>query len=230
MTFSILARCAESGLIGMAVSSSSPAVAARCAHARAGVGAVASQNITDPSLGPRGLDLMASGASAQEALQRLIEAPFAEYRQLGLIDRQGRTAVHSGALSLGIHASAQGRNVICAGNLLANEGVPAAMVAAFETCDGHLGARLLQGRPFGRGGRGAGAFGRSFAGAGPKLALGRPASRLVRGGSNRKALRPLATLPAADGGLRPARLGSAPRAQLRRSRRPVSDPATVPSA
>lgn len=144
MTFSILARCAESGLIGMAVSSSSPAVAARCAHARAGVGAVASQNITDPSLGPRGLDLMASGASAQEALQRLIEAPFAEYRQLGLIDRQGRTAVYSGALSLGIHASAQGRNVICAGNLLANEGVPAAMVAAFETCDGHLGARLLQ--------------------------------------------------------------------------------------
>ncbi|PKP74850.1 MAG: DUF1028 domain-containing protein, partial [Alphaproteobacteria bacterium HGW-Alphaproteobacteria-6] len=58
MTFSLVARCAETGMFGVAISSSSPAVAARCAHARAGVGAVASQNVTDPRLGPRILDLM----------------------------------------------------------------------------------------------------------------------------------------------------------------------------
>ncbi|MGB3388677.1 MAG: DUF1028 domain-containing protein, partial [Pseudaminobacter sp.] len=63
MTFSISARCAATGMFGIAVSSSSPCVAARCAHARAGVGVVATQNITDPTLGPRGLDLMASGLS-----------------------------------------------------------------------------------------------------------------------------------------------------------------------
>ncbi|HSF95655.1 MAG TPA: DUF1028 domain-containing protein, partial [Thermohalobaculum sp.] len=68
MTFSIAARCSETGMFGIAVSSSSPAVAARCAHARAGVGAVASQNITDPALGTRALDLMALGARAPEAI------------------------------------------------------------------------------------------------------------------------------------------------------------------
>ncbi|MEF9601421.1 DUF1028 domain-containing protein, partial [Paracoccus sp. PXZ] len=64
MTFSISARCPETGMFGIAVSSSSPCVAARCAHARAGVGVVATQNVTDPSLGPKGLDLMAQGLSA----------------------------------------------------------------------------------------------------------------------------------------------------------------------
>ena len=68
MTFSIVARCAETGMFGVAVASSSPAAAARCAYARAGVGAAASQNVTDPRLGPRALDLMALGATAPEAV------------------------------------------------------------------------------------------------------------------------------------------------------------------
>lgn len=59
MTLSISARCRRTGMFGIAVSSSSPCVAARCAHARAGVGVVATQNITDPTLGPKGLDIMA---------------------------------------------------------------------------------------------------------------------------------------------------------------------------
>jgi uncharacterized Ntn-hydrolase superfamily protein len=61
MTFSLVARCARTGMFGVAIASSSPAVAARCAHARAGVGAVASQNVTDPALGPLALDLMQGG-------------------------------------------------------------------------------------------------------------------------------------------------------------------------
>ena len=145
MTFSLLGRCAGTGAFGMVVSSSSTAVAARCAFARAGVGAVASQNITDPRLGPAGLDLLAAEIGAQAALDRLIAtAPDVAYRQLALINRNGDTAAYSGAKTLGIHATAQGRDCVAAGNLLANDGVPAAMVAAFEGSTGQaLGDRLV---------------------------------------------------------------------------------------
>ncbi len=133
MTFSITARCPETGMSGVAVTSSSMAVAARCAFARAGVGAVASQNITDPRLGPRGLDLMAGGATAPEALDTLLgEHAQREYRQLALVDGAGGTAHHSGAHTLGTHAVAVGEGAIAAGNLLANREVPAAMIAAFQ--------------------------------------------------------------------------------------------------
>lgn len=145
MTFSLLGRCAATGAFGMVVSSSSIAVAARCAFARAGVGAVATQNITDPRLGPKGLALMAGGLRADEALVRLVdEAPHAEYRQLALIDRAGGTAAASGARTLGIHAAGRGADCVAAGNLLATPGIPAAMVAAFEASLGQpLGDRLL---------------------------------------------------------------------------------------
>jgi uncharacterized Ntn-hydrolase superfamily protein len=145
MTFSIAARCASTGMFGVAVSSSSPAVAARCAHARAGVGAVASQNITDPSLGRKALDLMALGANAAETIaivQR--SAPHMNYRQLLVVDATGGAAIHSGANALGIWAEAKADNVACGGNLLANPGVPAAMVANFLASSGHLGDRLIQ--------------------------------------------------------------------------------------
>lgn len=145
MTFSISARCPETGMFGIAVSSSSPCVAARCAHARAGVGAVATQNITDPRLGPKGLDLMASGLSAQEALEALKkDAPHLEYRQLALVDGAGRTASFSGAKTLGTNRVATAPGVIAAGNLLSDPGVPAAMVSAFAACAGQpLGDRLI---------------------------------------------------------------------------------------
>lgn len=145
MTFSISARCPETGMFGVAVSSSSPAVAARCAHARAFVGAVATQNITDPRLGPKGLDLMASGLSAHDALEALKRgAPHLEYRQLALVDAEGRTASFSGARTLGTHRLADGSGVVAAGNLLANPGVPETMVAAFTAAAGQsLGDRLL---------------------------------------------------------------------------------------
>lgn len=133
MTFSLAARCARTGRFAVAVASSSPAVAARCAFARAEVGAVTTQNITDPRLGPRALDLMALGADAEQACGVLRQtAPHAEYRQFTLVDRHGSTACFSGKRVLGVHAEAQGRNVVSAGNLLANNDVPRAIVAAFE--------------------------------------------------------------------------------------------------
>ena len=75
MTFSIAARDAATDQFGIAVSSSSPAVAARCAHLRPGVGAVCSQNVTDPRLGAAVLDRMERGAAAADALARVVAAP-----------------------------------------------------------------------------------------------------------------------------------------------------------
>ncbi len=144
MTFSIVARCAETGMFGVAVASSSPAVAARCAYARAGVGAVASQNVTDPRLGPRALDLMALGATAPEAVAVIARtAPHAEHRQVLAIDAAGRTAIHSGRRSLGVHAEARRDDAAAAGNLLADAGVPAAILDAFERTRGPLGDRIV---------------------------------------------------------------------------------------
>lgn len=144
MTFSIAARCARTGRFGVAISSSSPAVAARCAHVRAGVGAVCSQNVTDPRLGPAALDLMALGASASGAVEALAGSrPYMAFRQVTAVDRQGRVAVFSGDKALGTVAVAEGRDCVAAGNLLATDRVPAAMVAAFEATDGDLGDRLI---------------------------------------------------------------------------------------
>lgn len=144
MTFSLVARCAQTGMFGTAIASSSPAVAARCSYTRAGVGAVSSQNITDPTLGPFALDLMQGGMSAAEAIAGVRDqGRFIEYRQVLAIDAQGRTAIHSGPNSLGIWTQAAGQDVISAGNLLANDGVPQAIVDGFVNATGHLGDRLV---------------------------------------------------------------------------------------
>lgn len=144
MTFSLVARCAETGMFGVAIASSSPAVAARCAYTRAGVGAVASQNITDPILGPFALDLMQGGMTAPQAVAGLRDqGRFIEYRQVLAIDRHGNTAIHSGPNSLGIWTDAAGKDVLSAGNLLANDGVPQAIVDGFVSASGHLGDRLI---------------------------------------------------------------------------------------
>ena len=144
MTFSLVARCAETGMFGVAISSSSPAVAARCSYARAGVGAVASQNVTDPTLGPIALDLMEQGMSAEAAIAQVRKrGKFIEYRQVLAVDSSGRTAIHSGPNSLGIWTQAQSENVASGGNMLANDGVPRAIVDGFLGSSGHLGDRLI---------------------------------------------------------------------------------------
>ena len=144
MTFSLVARCEATGMFGVAISSSSPAVAARCSYARAGVGAAASQNVTDPTLGPLALDLMESGLTATEAVEEVASrGRFIEYRQVLTVDRAGNTAIHSGPSSLGIWTQAKGRNVASGGNLLANGSVPQAIVDGFIASKGHIGDRLI---------------------------------------------------------------------------------------
>jgi uncharacterized Ntn-hydrolase superfamily protein len=128
----------------VAISSSSAAVAARCSFAQAGVGAVVSQNVTDPSLGPRVLDMIARGASASEAIVIVMRtAAYSEYRQVLAVDPAGLSAIHSGSKALGIWAEARGIDVACGGNLLANDRVPQVMVDSFLAGEGHLGDRLI---------------------------------------------------------------------------------------
>lgn len=144
MTFSLVARCADTGMFGIAISSSSPAVAARCSYARAGVGAVASQNITDPTLGPLALDLMQGGMTASEAIAEVQNrGKFIEYRQVLAVDKAGQSAIHSGPNSLGIWTQASGQNVASGGNLLANDNVPRAIIDGYQTAKGHIGDRLI---------------------------------------------------------------------------------------
>ncbi len=144
MTFSLVARCAKTGMFGIAISSSSPAVAARCSFARAKVGAVASQNITDPTLGPLTLDLMQKGLSSEQAIQNIQSiGKFIEYRQVLAIDTTGLTSIHSGPNSLGIWTQAEGKDVAAGGNLLSNESIPQSIVDAFISSDGHIGDRLI---------------------------------------------------------------------------------------
>jgi uncharacterized Ntn-hydrolase superfamily protein len=145
MTLSIAGRCARTGQLGVAITSSSPAVAARCAWARAGTGAACTQNITDPRLGTLLLDRLAEGASARAAMVAVTSSePLIAYRQLTAIDAAGRTAAWSGEGTLGTYATAEGPDCVAAGNLLANSDVPLEMVGAFaERPDEELGSRLV---------------------------------------------------------------------------------------
>jgi uncharacterized Ntn-hydrolase superfamily protein len=132
VTFSIVGRCARTGAFGVAISSSSPAVAARCAHVRPGTGAAASQNVTDPRLGPALLDRLAAGASADTAVEQVAStAEHRDYRQLSCVDGQGRAAVWSGSHALGRNGHLTGPGAAVAGNLLASDAVLATMLTAF---------------------------------------------------------------------------------------------------
>ncbi|PLR37395.1 DUF1028 domain-containing protein [Chimaeribacter californicus] len=144
MTLSITARCPESGQLGIAISSSSIAVGARCPWLQAGVGAVSSQNITLPALGQQILANLEAGESPQQAMKSaLAEDRFSEYRQVAVIGADGSTAMFSGDKTLGIWHTAQGENCVAAGNMLADKAVIGAMVDAFTASSGELTGRLI---------------------------------------------------------------------------------------
>lgn len=145
MTFSLIARDEATGMFGIGITTSSIAVGNRCPWARAKVGAVTSQHRSDIRLGPKGLDFLESGLSAQETVDRLIaESEFPDQRQVAAIDRQGRTAFYCGPKIPSINAGHQGKNCVSTGNVIANPDVPRAMVECYEASL-HLGfvERLL---------------------------------------------------------------------------------------
>jgi uncharacterized Ntn-hydrolase superfamily protein len=144
VTFALLGRCADTGRLGMAISSSSPAVASRCARVRAGVGVASSQNVTDPRLGPQLLDELERGAEADAALATIAAAaPHRAHRQLAVVDATGGSAAWSGAHVLGVYGTRTGHGWAAAGNLLASESVLDALGATFSEATGELEARLL---------------------------------------------------------------------------------------
>jgi uncharacterized Ntn-hydrolase superfamily protein len=144
MTFSIAARCPETGMVGTAVCSSSIAVASRCGHVRAGVGAVVTQNVTDPALGPIALASMAEGLTAQDVIRLLIERqPFLAWRQLIIVPTLGEPVVFSGEQALGLPGQVVSMHCAAAGNLLASHTVLRAMIDAFERTHDHLAHRLV---------------------------------------------------------------------------------------
>lgn len=145
MTFSIIGRCKDTGQLGIAISTSSIAVGARCPWVRPGVGAVATQNVTLPSLGADILELLASQPiDPGQALRQALDTDrYSEYRQVIVIDHLGRTALFSGKESLGQSNALAGDQCVAAGNLLAGPQVIAAMVPAFEQARGQLADRLL---------------------------------------------------------------------------------------
>ena len=142
VTFSIVARAGEQ--FGLAIASSSPAVGARCAHARAGIGAVATQNVTDPALGPthsrpaRRRPERASGSRSG-----LRDNPFAAYRQLLVIGASGVPAIYSGGHSLGTHAAGARKSTLRRLAICSQSGRTTAMLRAFHARSGPLGERLL---------------------------------------------------------------------------------------
>ena len=143
MTFSIVAFDQESGSVGVAITTSSIAVGSRCPWVRAGVGAVATQNITDPTLGKSILDLIQSGADSQTALDTVVKAnPNINYRQLTVVDTSGQVAHFTGEHILGTNTVATEDDCVAAGNLLANKSVPQAMVSTF--CDRKRGQNLAE--------------------------------------------------------------------------------------
>ncbi|MBR0658885.1 DUF1028 domain-containing protein [Neoroseomonas oryzicola] len=146
MTFSLLGRCARTGQFGAAVTTSSIAVGTRVPFLAAGVGGVLTQHRTDPRLGPRGLDLLRSGCSAEEALAAIVAStPDHRWRQIAVMDRQGRTAHFDGARVKPARSVCHGKDVVALGNILANERVAHAMTDAFlASAERPLAERLVR--------------------------------------------------------------------------------------
>ncbi|MDP9371347.1 MAG: DUF1028 domain-containing protein, partial [Chloroflexota bacterium] len=132
MTFSIVGRCARTGRLGVAVSTKVPAVGMLCPFARPAVGAIATQAFVNPYLGLDGLDLLAQGLSARETLARLVAGdPGREVRQLGIVDREGRSAAFSGRECVGWFGHQTGEDFSAQGNMLVGAATVDALAATF---------------------------------------------------------------------------------------------------
>jgi uncharacterized Ntn-hydrolase superfamily protein len=143
MTFSIVACDLDEGAWGVAVASKFPAVGAVVPWVQAESGAVATQSFANTSFGPRGLAMMATGFSAQETLERMLEDdPDKELRQVGLVDAQGVSATFSGSGCFTWAGGVAGKGYAIQGNILANDKVVPTMEAAFLNTTGNLPTRL----------------------------------------------------------------------------------------
>jgi len=144
MTFSIVARDAVNGELGIAVASKFLAAGAVVPWARADAGAIATQALANVRYGPQGLELLASGVSAPDTLDRLTgDDPDADQRQAGVVDAAGGSATHTGPACIPWAGGRTGPGVAVQGNILTGPAVVDAMLAAFVDAPGRLAERLV---------------------------------------------------------------------------------------
>ena len=157
MTCTILARCAETGQLGIGLVSSMMAVTGRCAFVRAGVGAVVVQSMADPRLGPAALELLQAGyrpVAVLRAFDRTEEA--FEFRQVALVSARGDTAVHSGKRAVGVCGAAEAQDCASLCNRMVDPRLPQLMVEACVQSSGELAGRLMAALRVATAGGGAG--------------------------------------------------------------------------
>ena len=143
-TFSIVARDAKTGQMGVAVQSHWFSVGSSVTWGEAGTGVVATQSIIDPGYGPKALALMRQGVSAPDALKQLLAAdPEREVRQVAILDARGRVAAHTGSLCIAEAGHVVGDGFSVQANIMASDRVWPAMADAFTRAPGDLADRLL---------------------------------------------------------------------------------------
>ncbi|MDH3417751.1 MAG: DUF1028 domain-containing protein, partial [Gammaproteobacteria bacterium] len=143
-TYSIVARDAETGELGVAVQSHWFSVGSMVSWAEPGIGVVATQSFVDPNYGPLGLQLMRAGKTAAEALAALVAIDeYANVRQVGMIDANGVVANHTGDSSIADHCDIAGDNYSVQANMMWKSNVCVAMAVAFEAADGDLAERMM---------------------------------------------------------------------------------------
>jgi uncharacterized Ntn-hydrolase superfamily protein len=143
-TYSIVARDAVTGEMGVAVQSHWFSVGSVVTYGKAGVGVVATQSLVNPSYGPKGLALMEQGLSPEQALKALIENDEGEmYRQVAFLNIDGDVATHTGSLCIAEAGHRQGADYSVQANMMLNNTVLDAMAEAFEATSGSLSKRML---------------------------------------------------------------------------------------
>lgn len=143
-TFSIIAMDPEMGEFGVAVHSRAFRAGAVVPHAKAGVGAIATQAMGNLSYGPKGLMLLEQGLSASEVLQRLLaEDELREHRQVAILDVKRQIAQYTGGECREWAGHTSGKDWAAQGNILASSEVIEAMGEAFESTEGLLAEQLM---------------------------------------------------------------------------------------
>ncbi len=145
MTYSIVARCPDTGLLGIGIATCLPAVGRIARFLEPEVGVVASQAQLLPVHGTRVLDGMRAGADPDEALTASLRLDDGStHRQVGVVGADGRAAAHTGAECIPFAAHVTGDGFATQANMMASPGVPEAMAEAFTAGrGGHLAMRIL---------------------------------------------------------------------------------------
>lgn len=154
MTFSIIARCERTGMFGIGIATRPMAIGAKCPFLRAGIGGLVVQANGDPRLGPLGLKLLEMGYSAEKVLSEIASSDGAEnmtWRQMAVVDKDGRTAVHTGSNNEAWAGHVAGKGFVAMGNRLTSERTATAMGEAYEKAGKEeLAERLVRALEAGR--------------------------------------------------------------------------------